>query len=330
MNAVNPTTSWQETTGNATFSINTNIEMEGTIDKYQSLPCGGVSITPFLLDASNSNSNFGKGCFALVEDPVVYVSTDDLLSSSARINLTSKDGDFESVSFSKDSVRLVSFFDPSSVKFMLNTDIYHNIRDLTVTLNYGVDAANYTGNTDGYRTFMGLNPRGTFKLKEKLSSGSTPRLHVINPYKLLEQPRAQGDPDSIRLALQRGGQYLRFFGNCNSYYGKNLIMDPQVFVPYNGSKVLKAQVPDFFVSVTVTFECDECKQVEICRAYVPKVVFIKHNDLGTWYNKLSAYSEKCKNGQPVGTLYNDPSIEVYDYGSDEFLYKNIKMLEKIK
>ena len=331
LNAVNPTTSWQETNGNATFCINTNVQMQGTIDSYQSLPCGGVSLTPFLLDASNPNGNFGKGCFGLTEDPVVYVSTEDLLSSSARVNLTLKNGEFESVNFKNDSLRLVSFFDPSSVKFMLNTDIYHNISDLTVTLNYGVDAANETGNTDGYRTFMGLNKRGTFKMKEKLSSGSTPRLHVINPYSLLsEEPGIQGSPDSIRMVLQRGGKFLRFFGNCNSYYGKNCMMDPQVFVPYNGSKVYEALVPDFFVSVTVTFKCDECEQVEICRAYVPKVVFIKHKDLATWYDKLKDYSDKCSDGRPVGTLVNDPSIEVYDYGSDQFLIKNLKMLKKIK
>ena len=333
LNNINGTESWQETTGNVDFYINSEISMEGVMKSFEPLPEGGLNLKPYVLDATNPKSSFGKGCFGLAQDPVVYVSTEDLLCASERVNMRYKANEkaYESVSFSKDSVRLVSFFDPSSVKLCLNTDIYHNIRDLTLTLNYGVDAANYTGNTDGYRTFMGLNDRGTFQLSEKMSKVSMPRLHALSPDSLLGEERAvQGVPDSIRLVEQPGGQYLRFYGNSNSYFGKNCIMDPQVFVPYNGSKVYDALVPDFFVTVAITFACDECDKVEICKAFLPKVQFIKHNDLATWYTKLSDYYGKCNRGEAVGALVNEPKIPIYDYASDEFLLKNIRMLEKIK
>ena len=49
-----------------------------------------------------------------------------------------------------DSVRLLSFLDPRSVKVCLNTDVYHNIQDLNVTINYGVNANREVGNTDCY------------------------------------------------------------------------------------------------------------------------------------------------------------------------------------
>ena len=322
----------EDSKGNVNLSLNANIDLKGLITQWAGLPDAGVTVTPFLLNASNENSSIGTGCFGLVDDPVIYIAKEDLLSSSDHINITEQGGKQLCTSIAKDSLRLIAFLDPASIKFYLNTDIYSHIEDLTVTLNYGVDLNQQVGHTDSYRNFMSLEKRPTFKLNKKMNDEtSTPRLHVMNPWQVVKNDQyAMTMPDSIKMVKERGSEDYRFFGLSATQWGKNCMMDPQVFVPYNGSTVENPVVPDFFVSVDVNFKCKESESVEFCKPFLPRYVLLTREQLLQKYEELKAYAAKCEAGQPVGELENDPSIKVYNYSSHVFLQKTLDILAKIK
>ena len=329
----NPTTTTETTTGNISMMLNASINMSGQITKWVGMRDGGVTVTPFLLDATNQNSSIGKGCFGLADDPIIYIAKEDLLSSSDHINMTANGDKMTCPSIAKDSLRIIAFLDPASVKFMLNTDLYSNIEDLTVTLNYGVNLFQKVGHTDSYRKFMSIGDRPKFKLKEKMNDDTTlPRLLVMNPWETVKYDEyCKNMPDSVRVLEQRDSQGYRFFGRSAAFWGKNCLMDPQVFVPYTGSTVSMATVPDFFVSVDVTFKCDESPLgVEFCKSFLPKYVFLDHEQLLQKYEELKAYSEKCRKEEAVGALVNKPEIKVYDYSSHVYMRKTMNILKKIK
>ena len=327
----NPTTTTTE--GDINLQLNAKIDMKGKITQWVGLRDGGVTVTPDLLDATKVPCSIGTGCFGLADDPVICIAKEDLLSSSDHINMTEKGDKMMSTTIAKDSLRIVAFLDPTSIKFMLNTDIYHNIKDLTINANYGVDLYQKKGHTDSYRRFMSLSERPTFKLNTRMNDDtSTPRLHKINPWEISKgeaYPKFQRD--SIKVVEQTGSEGFRFFGPSAAFWGKNCMMDPQVFVPYTGSTVDPATVPDFFVSIEVSFTCDEAPYgVEFCKRFLPKYKLLSRDELMKKYTELTTYAKKCEDGEAVGSIANDAGVKYHDYISHKYLTKTLTILKKIK
>lgn len=333
----NPTKNWNDLKGNISMDLNANLDIQGEIKEWTGVPDAGINVTPSLLKASNKNSFIGTGCFGLAEDPVVYVCEEDLLSSTERINITSKDGTMLCPTIVGDSLRLLVFLDPASIKPMLNTKLYRDIKDVELTVNYAVDANKIVGNTDSYRRFMNLGDRPVVKLRTKMSTDekSKPRLHVLNPYDYVQYDEfALLNRDSIKLVEQKGNNGFKYYGASNAFWSKNCMVEPQVFVPYVKTAattvVDHAEVPDIFVSVNLRFTCRECPQgVEFNKAYLPKFVLLKHSELKEKYEQLQAYANKCSNEEAVGHLENKPEIPIYNYSSDVFLDKTLYTLKKI-
>ena len=69
---------------------------------------------------------------------MIYISKDDLFSVNDHLNVGRVNGAWANEEFDYSQVRLLSFFDPSSVKINLNTGLFHNIRNLAVKTNYAV------------------------------------------------------------------------------------------------------------------------------------------------------------------------------------------------
>lgn len=330
--------------GTINMTLDAKIDLSGTIKTWNTVNDAGVRLTPELLKISNATKDtvwVGSGCFGLAEDPVVYISKEDLLSVSNSIAI-SKNADGESYtapSFKKDSVRLVSFLDPRTVKLCLNTDLYHDIQDLNVIINYGVNVNRSVGNTDCFRKMMKLGDRPTFSIlpvnpnDKKLTVTTTPRLHVMKKHNVIKNDFfVQNCLDSVKLENPKGS-VLPLYGRFDDFCTKRLVMDPQVFVPFtpDSTIVYPAQAPDFIVSVIVSFKCKECPDgVVFSRAYIPKVQLIGHKDLKTFYTELKDYSDKCINKQPIGVLYNDNKVKVYSNCGDVMLAKTLDILNKCK
>ena len=337
--------------GKIDLGLNASINLQGVISGYTSHAMGGLSIPPELLAAGNADGNTGKGVWGLAADPVVYVSKEDLLSSVDHFNLVADGSNYTNSEFYDYDVRLVSFFDPSSVQVNLNTDLFHNIKDLVVTTNYGVYTNYNMGHSDSYRKFLKLDDRQTINIGGgktsgvvRLSSNSTPRIHqvdindlIVDGYELAGDKTSMPSSEETEMGeqdictyLQLPGSNVNVYGRHISLVGKEMVMMPQVFVPFEkGGAIYDPVVPDFLVTVTITFKCDEgCMQYS--KTFVPEIRLIGHDDLGTKYDQLKAYSDLCGQEQPVGKLANNSSISVYDKHSDLFLRRTLKMLEKVK
>jgi len=338
------------TPGKIDMVINAKVDLSGTISHWNSINDAGLRITPELLSTTKPSKNeidsmwFGSGCFGIAEDPVIYISKEDLLTVKDRINITKKGGSVESALFRNDSVRLVSFLDPRTVKVCLNTDLYHGIDSVHVLINYGVDLNRPVGNTDCYRQMLKLGERPTFSIMptkggDQLSFMTTPKLHVMNKAEVLNNDfYTENAPDSVKLDHQlytAHNDSLPFYGRVGRVADKRIVMDPQVFVPFsheeNSSTVYDAIAPDFVVTVTVAFKCDEVPDgVFFSQAYIPKIELIGHNDLATFYDELKKYSDKSLNNQAVGTVFNASNIKVYDHSGEAILAKTLNILNKCK
>ncbi len=329
----NPTSVSESAKGNINLSLNANLDLSGLITQWTGLPDGGVTVTPFLLNASNEDCSIGTGCFGLKEDPVIYICKEDLLSASDRINITKNDnGTMYCNDIVDKDLRMVSFLDPSSVKFYLNTDTYHDITDLTLTAVPVVDLYRPLGNTDSYLNFMKLPERPTITLPKNLNDEtSKPRLHVLTASQVLENDTwTEAFSDSIKLVEQTGGKGYHYYGVSSAIWGRNCMVDPQIYIPYKGAQVFDMNVPDYFVNIVVNFKCREAPYgVEICKQYVPKYVLLSRSQLKAKYEELKAYAAKCDAEQSVGSVENAPDIKFINYSGGKYLQKTLNILKKI-
>ena len=329
--------------GTISMTLDAKVDLNGTIKEWSSVNDAGVRVTPNLLKATNKSNGpvwMGSGCFGLAKDPVICVAQNDLLSVSKSISITKKGDNYTAPSFAKDSVRLISFLDPRTVELCLNTDLYHDIKDLIVTINYGVNTNRPAGNTDCYRNMLKLGKRPTFTLNPNSDGKITTttaktKLHVMTKDKVIKNDLyCQAKLDSVKLDYQQG-TVLPIYGHYESFLGKRFVMDPQVFIPFNpeaqNTTVFAPVIPDFVVTVMVGFKCKECPDgVVFSRLYIPEIKLIDHSALATYYTDLSAYAEKCVNKQPIGTLHNDQNVNVYNKIGDIMLAKTLDILKTCK
>ena len=329
----NPTSTSECAKGNINLSLNAKLDLSGLITKWTGLPDGGVTVTPNLLNASNEDSSIGTGCFGLKEDPIIYICKEDLLSATDRINITkNSDGTMYCADFDKKELRMASFFDPTSVKFYLNTDTYHDIKDLTLTAVPVIDLYRPLGNTDCYLDFMKLPARPTITLNKNLNDEtSKPRLHVLTPSQVLENDTwTEAFSDSLKLVEQTGGKGYRYYGVSSAIWGRNCMIDPQIYIPYKGTQVFDMNVPDYYVNIVINFKCQEAPEgVEICKQYLPRYVLISRSQLAKKYEELKEYAAKCDAEQAVGSLENNSKIQFINYSGGKYLQKTLNILKKI-
>ena len=306
----------------------------------------GLNLTPELMAASNPYGNLGTGVWGLEEDPVVYISDEDLMAATDHINMNITDKGYTNSEFKDYDVRLVTFYDPSSIKLNLNTDIFHNIRDLVVTTNYGVYTNRQIGNTDSYRRLMKLNSRPTFKINYGKTSGlvrlnraTNPVIHqidindlIVDGYELPGDKTTAASNSEEMKELDKcsftklPGSDVNIYGRQVNMLGQQIVMMPQVFVPYvDGGIISNPVTPDFLVTVNVTFVCDE-GAMQFSKTFVPQIKIIKQYELMSHLYRLNEYCQKSANNVPVATLNNNPAVKVYDHHSSLFMKRTIKML----
>ena len=334
------------TNGKINMHLDAKVDLSGTISRWNSIDDGGVRITPSLLSQSKATKEgedtlwMGSGCIGIAEDPVIYVSQEDLLSTSNSIAITKNGDNYTAPSFPNDSVRLVAFLDPRTVKVCLNTDVYHGIDSVHVLINYGVNTNRPLGNTECYRQMLKLGKRPTFSFLpknggNKLTTLTTPQLHIMTKSDVIKNDFYTGNElDSVKLD-HPSGSVLPLYGRFATFVNKRLVMDPQVFVPFDpnteNTTVFGVTVPDYMVTVTVAFRCHEVPDgVYFSHAYIPKIELINHSDLATFYDGLKEYSDKSLNNQSVGTIFNDPNINVYNNSAALLLTKTLNILKKCK
>lgn len=328
--------------GKIDLALDATLALEGYITGSTSNSHTPLAVsTSGILSAQGDDGHMGKGIWGLADDPVVYIDKDDLMSSMSRLNMTVKDGVYTCLEAGKANLRMVYAFDPTSVKVNLNRDLYPEVYDVAVTTTVGVYTDRKTGNTDAFRNMLMLDARPSFSLSDKtsgtlkLSTSSKPAIWQLAPSDLLESDsRAYETASNCSLVAQEDGTNLRFYGRSVQASAQNIMVEPQVYVPYNGSNYTNPITPDFVVSVTITFytdpnHADDAVPNIFSKTFIPKIKLVSRNDMKTVSTRIQVYSKKCAAGQSVAKLANDNSVPVYFPGGDKLVAKCLRTLRNI-
>ena len=335
--------------GKIDLTLDATLALDGyisgvTANNLAPLCVGSASI----YSANGDNGHMGKGVWSLAEDPVVYIDKDDILSSQRSFNLLCTADGYSISTFGDCDARIVYAFDPTSVKLNINQDLFRDIADVTVTANIGVFPNLAYGNTDGYRAMLKMGSRPSFSLAEGKTSGTLDLSEKTSPcvWQIGLDELADGEyetKDNCTVVVQNNskGGWQRFHGRLIDVenVGKQIIVDPQVYIPYStdGNGVCTGigypTSPDFVVRIDVQFSAlddnDERKSFQFGKLYIPRVEIVDYETMGKVYSRLKDYSAKCANNEPINTLANNPAVSVRYPDGDRLIKKSMTLLDKI-
>lgn len=326
--------------GKIEMTLTGDIDLSGYIS---SLASNGV--TPLTLTTNqlkNFSNKTGKGVWSLAEDPVIYVVNDRIMGDSRYVNMTvNSDGTYGCPTADNYHLRLISFFDPTSIKLNINPDEFDDVSNVKVVCNYGVYPDVNKGYTDKYAKMMSLD-RPTMKIVKDGESMSIYRsLNSSNKTKYLNLPHTNFMSEQLEetegncTVVKQAGSNLRYYGRKMTTAEladiKNFVMSPQVYLPYNnesGTTLYNGEMPDFVVFVTVSFK-SHGRDFIFSQRFLPKIQMISANDLSAKYNELVDYSNKCKNKQAVNTLKTNGSVGVQHFEGDGAIQKTLDILKAV-
>ena len=341
--------------GKIDLALDATMELDGYIDGVTSNNHQSISVSADMIYKANGDEgHVGKGVWGLAEDPVVYIDKDDIISSQNGFNLLcTKDG-YANDSFHNYDARIVYAFDPTSVKLNFNDELFHEIRDVTVTTNVGVFPNLAYGNTDRYREMLMLGERPGFSLADGKTSGtvtlnarSTPVVTRVGLNELADNDYEKADNCSVFVQNKNEKGWQRYHGRLIDVpkLGKQIIIDPQVYIPYtmDGDKCTGIGFPaspDFVVRVDVQFTAmvdvvdDEGNKsqkrqgFQFGKLFIPQVKVVDYKQMCEVYARLKDYSKNCMTGQSYH-LASDSTVPVYYPDGDKLIGKSLRLLERI-
>lgn len=323
--------------GKIEMSMTGDIDLSGYITSLAT-----NSVTPLTMAVkrfADYDSHIGQGVWSLVEDPVVYVSDDRIMGDARRINLSVlKDGTYGSSSVTTDHLRMVTFFDPTSIKLNINTDVFPDVSDVRVTCEYGVYPSVEAGHTSNYLDLMGIT-QPTMKIVKDdetttqyaSASSNNKTKYLCLPHTKFMATALEETTTNCAVVKQEGADYY-YYGRKVNTDGKDFIISPQVYFPYTVTDKTSAysvgQMPDFVVLVTLTFKSNG-KSFIFTQRFLPQVKSISFADLKTKYAELQSYSEKCKAGEAINILNNKAGIGVKHPYGDSSIQKTLDILNAV-
>ncbi len=328
------TTKTDTVTGKIDLNVDCGVSLSGTLNGYSSVDDAAIQLNTNLIKKANADTHFGQGCFTLADDPVIYIDKEDLMANTDHYKIRASSSGVTLSDFADTDTRIVWMLDPNSIKINLNENLYHNIDSMNVNLTVCVQASRSKGHTDDYRkNLLKLDSRPTFKLTEKtqgtveLNASSTPRLHEL-PADTLQNYDYEVSQSEAVLYDQTSKNDIRFYGKKYSFGGVDYMIEPQVYVPYDGSTIKDAEAPDFYVALDIWFKCDEGK-VNFVKQFIPRIELVTREEMKTKHDELIKYMQKSYKKETIGTVNNISTVEYKDkYGYRNFL-KTHKMLTEV-
>jgi hypothetical protein len=148
-----------------------------------------------------------------------------------------------------------------------------------------------------------------------------------------------------------GTGWQRFHGRLIDIpsLGKQIIVDPQVYIPYTADKDGKCTfigspaAPDFVVRVDVQFSAKVDtlahdpdrkgqfvrKGFQYSKLFIPKVVGTDYKEMSKVYDRLKDYARKCENEQSVNTLQNPSGVSVRHPNGHLYIGKTLRLLKRV-
>ena len=334
--------------GKIDLTIDASLTLDGYIKAATGNSQRGLSVSPQgVYSANGASGHVGKGVWSLAEDPVVYIDKEDIIATEQDFNLLCTETGYSLTTFPDYNARIVYAFDPTSVKLNLNEDLFRDIQDVTVTTNVGVMPNYPYGHTDAYRQMLMLGDRPSFSLAEGKTSGTitvgsrqAPYVTKLGLDDLLVETGSDAyeTASNCKIVTQKtadGKNWQRFHGRLIEMpeTGKQIIVDPQVFIPCtdDGKEISYPTAPDFVVRVDVQFSAlddnGQRKYFQFGKLYIPKVIITDYDGLLAVNNRLKDYSKKCESSQPINTLANDQKVQVRYPGGHRLIAKTLRLLD---
>lgn len=356
-NATDDYTTDTKSTGSINMSFTGKISLDGYSTSNTSNNAIGVE---FSYAAFSQNTLVGKGVWSLAENPVLYIVKDCLMGEDEDlVCVVNKDGySIGDIDPSVNHLRLMTFFDPTSIKFNLNTSLFKDISNVKMSWTYGVYPNQEAGHTDAYRNGMmrfketGLLNAPEFIDKSKnenslyksYSSDFANMTYLEYPLEDVTTTYVSSDTEA-KLFKQQGADYSYYghAGNDRQEDDKNFfLVDPIVMLPTTYTKDNKDDkngkgmfydliVPDFVVGVTLTFDYkleDGSKAKAVfTKRFLPQTKIISTSELEKKRSELQQY---VQNGvhQKFGSLTIKHSgasdLLRQFFSSSEFIINNNK------
>ena len=321
-----------ETETKSTGSINQSFTGKISLDGYSTSNTSNNAIgVEFSNNAFSQYAQTGQGVWSLQDNPIVYVVNDRLLGEDEDFGCIVKaEGYSKGVSNSEaDNLRLMTFFDPTSIKINLNTALYKNIRNVEMSWTYGVYPNQPHGHTDSYRKgIMDFEAKGMIQepvfIDKKGNEGEfyisfssdfkgINMLYLEAPVEEMETTNIS-DTTIARIYKQQGANY-RYYAHAGNEMDSDdklfFLVDPIVFLPatYDEEKeegmIYDFTAPDFVVGVVLSFDYTTEDNQEatalFSKRFLPQVKSISSKDMLTKRDELQKYVDSG-NHQTIGKL----------------------------
>ena len=323
--------------GKIEMSLTGDIELSGYIKSLSSNGISPITLKGSTFKSANEDTHFGQGVWSLAADPVVYVIEDCVMGNVSHFNLSiNGDGTYGNSDVEDYHLRMISFLDPTSLQLNLNTEIFPDVSEVKVTIDYGVYPDVEKGHTSKYASLLKLD-RPAIKIVKNAKGGvyrtQNPNIkettyvqasHTDFMSKALDETAA-----NCKVVKQSGADYS-YYGKVANIEGKNFIMQPQVYFPIKktdkGTLLCDGEIPDFVVLVTVTFKSDG-RTFVLSQRYLPNIITMKRSEVPAMIEKLEKFKEAASNGYGEVT---GSEVPVCHPNGAEYIQKTIDILHKIK
>lgn len=330
--------SYEYIPGKMDMKLDAQIDLSGTISYYTSIDQAIFNVSLQNIDNTNgADGHMGRGVWSLAEDPVVYIDKDDLIADYDHFTIMDNmDGSgYTASDFENYGVRFMWFFDPTSVMVNLNRDLFPDVSEVKVTTTCGIYTGRPMGNSDVFRDFLTMDERPTFSLNSsstnkvvRLGPNSLPAIRQASREDLLITGNVEFETaDNCEVVMQDGGNY-RYYGYNAEAANKTVMVDPQVYLAYNGNAIEMPKAPEFVVTVNVVFESAGNTQL-YSKCFVPKIQIIDRATTLQLRDKLQQYHDNSQNGLPTGQLANG-NVPVYSPDGDRLIQRTLVRLGLIE
>lgn len=356
-------------TGNATDDYTTETKSTGTInqsftgeislDGYSTSNTSNNAINvEFSYNSFAENENVGQGVWSLQDNPIVYVVNDRLMGEDEDLAcfINEDSYSFGATDPALNNLRLMTFFDPTSIKINLNTSLFKDVRNVEMSWIYGVYPNQPHGHTDIYRNAlldfkskgMLAEPEFIDKKKNKgnyymsYSSDFANMTYLEAPLENVVTTKVDNNT-KVAVYNQKNANY-RYYGqpgnNLKTTDNDFFIVDPVVLLPTTFTKDNETDengagrlydfiAPDYVVGVMLSFEYTlqdgTSAKAFLSKRFLPQVKSITTSDMLKMRDKLQKYCDQ-KTHQTVGNLVisHKGAKEMLSqfFSTSEFLKKN--------
>lgn len=260
------------TSGTISMNLGAVLSLNGYAFSNTSHNAEGIDIS---YNAFGQTQQLGKGVWSLQENPVVYVVNDRLLGEDEDFAcFVERDGySYGGNDPASNNLRLMTFFDPQSIKVNLNHTLYKDIRNARISWVYGVYPNQEKGHTNPFRfDLLKMNPaapqivdHNKYEGERYTSWGDLGMQYVEYPLETMKASSLNASTKA-KVYAQKGGDY-RYYGHAGNNERETsatfFVTDPIVMLPTTFEKeegkegtgrIMDFEAPDFFVAVLIDFE----------------------------------------------------------------------------